>query len=166
MRDRSKTIASLRRMIERPGTPEEGQTARRLLEMMGGENWIPRPFDPAEWPFGTRLFYCYWCYDNDIGTVRTKPPKFVQGQWWMLIKFDRLKQARWVPVTSDLGCHIAKQPFWGDEAETLYRGEIEWKEIDRKFGEKLDSLGIPHKVTEFRMTGDKTKDSSRMSIGE
>jgi hypothetical protein len=37
MRDRSKTIASLRRLIERPGTPQEGETARRLLEMMGGK---------------------------------------------------------------------------------------------------------------------------------
>lgn len=32
MRNRTKTIEALRRLAERPGTPQEGETARRLLE--------------------------------------------------------------------------------------------------------------------------------------
>jgi hypothetical protein len=38
MRNRQQTIQALERFIERPGTPEEGETARRLLEKMQGEN--------------------------------------------------------------------------------------------------------------------------------
>jgi hypothetical protein len=34
MRDRAKTIESLRRLAERPGTPQEGETARRKLREM------------------------------------------------------------------------------------------------------------------------------------
>lgn len=159
MRDRSRTIAALRALAERPGTPEEGETARRMLAIFGGKEWIPRPFNVSEWPAGTRLFYCYWCYDNDAGTVRTKPPKFIQGQWWMLIKFDRLKTARWVPVTSELGCHIATSPFSGDEQESLYRGDVDWKEWDIELAAKL---GVSH--PNFRMTVEPERESRTMNF--
>ena len=32
MRNRTKTIEALRRLAERPGTPQEGETARRILD--------------------------------------------------------------------------------------------------------------------------------------
>jgi len=142
MRDRSKTIASLRRLIERPGTPQEGETARRLLEMMGGKDWVPRPFDASMYPCGTVVYYCYWCYENDRGTVRTKPPKWIQGQWWMLIKFDRLKSARWVPVTSELGCHLGLKPFENNEYQVLSHMDIEWEETYRKMLDEFRACGI------------------------
>jgi len=142
MRDRSKTIASLRRLIERPGTPQEGETARRLLEMMGGKDWVPRPFDASMYPCGTVVYYCYWCYENDRGTIRTKPPKWIQGQWWMLIKFDRLKSARWVPVTSDLGCHLGFEPFVGNDQKVLYLRDVDWEIKDEEFKKSCAALGI------------------------
>lgn len=118
MRNRAKTLASLRRLAERPGTKHEGDTARRMLERMG--EWQGRAFDPAAFPPKTEVYYCYWCYRNERGIVRKPAPKKLQGQWWMLIKFDSLKSPRWVPVTSKLGCHIALRPFKGEEAEILY----------------------------------------------
>src|ERR1700677_2577305 len=142
MRDRSKTIASLRRLIERPGTPQEGETARRLLEMMGGKDWVPRPFIPSMFPVGTVIYYCYWGYENERGTIRTKPPKLIQGQWWMLIKFDRLKNPFWVPVTSELGCHLGLTPFVGNEQKVLYHRDIEWEETYRKMLEEFRAAGI------------------------
>jgi hypothetical protein len=138
MRNKSQTIESLRRLAERPGSPNEGEVARRLLEKLGAKFWNPRPFDPSMFPAGTVVFYCYWCYKNDRGVIRTKPPKRIQGQWWMLIKFDRLKQARWVPVTSDLGCHLSLTPFEGKEAETLYHRDLNWEENILEFVATLD----------------------------
>lgn len=147
MRNRSKTIEALRRLAERPGTPEEGETARALLERLGGgRKWKPRPFDAAMFPQGTRIFYCYWCYRNYPGVVRTKPPKVIDGQWWMLIKFDRLKAPRWVPVTSELGCHIGLVPFEGLEEETLYhRDAWYWEQskmFEQKFADFLKERGV------------------------
>ncbi len=60
----------------------------------------------------------------------------------MRLKFDHLKQPRWVPVTSNLGCHIAAVPFSGNEEETLYRGIVDWQERDREFRESCAVLGI------------------------
>jgi hypothetical protein len=62
----------------------------------------------------------------------------------MLIKFDRLKQARWVPVTSELGCHLSLTPFEGNEQETLYQRDVDWeakmeeriREFTKIFGEE------------------------------
>lgn len=142
MRDRSKTIASLRRLIERPGTPQEGETARLLLEMMGGKDWVPRPFDASMYPCGTVVYYCYWCYENDRGVVCKQPPKFERGQWWMRIQFDRLKQPRWVTVTSELGCHLGFEQFKGHEYETLYHRDIDWEETYRKMLEEFRAMGI------------------------
>lgn len=139
MRNRSKTIEALRRLAERPGTPEEGDTARLFLEKLSGKKraWIPHPLNPAMFPPGTRIYYCYWCYENDAGTVRAKPAKMIEGQWWMLIKFDRLKTPRWVPVTSKLGCHVALEPFEGFEKETLYHRDVEYYERETTFTQKF-----------------------------
>ena len=142
MRDRSKTIAALRRLIERPGTPQEGETALRLLNMLGGKEWVPRPFNPKMFPVGTEVFYCYWCYRNVRGTIINRSPKMRNNECWLGIKFDCYSRARWVPVTSELGCHISLDPFEGNEEEILYRGDIDWQEKDREFQEKLRSLGI------------------------
>ena len=142
MRDRSKTIAALRRLAERPGTPQEGETAIRLLEMMGGKDWVPRPFDASMFPCGTVIYYCYWCYENDRGTIRTKPPKLIRGEWWMLIKFDRLKSARWVPVTSEVGCHLGFVPFKGNDQKVLYHRDIEWEETYRQMLAEFRKYGI------------------------
>ena len=142
MRDRSKTIASLRRLIDRPGTPQEGETARRLLKMMGGKDWVPRPFNASMFPCGTEVFYCYWCYSNDRGTVCKQSPKMERGQWWMRIKFDRLKQPRWVPVTSELGCHLGFTPFEGNDKDVLYHRDADWEETYRKMLEEFKAYGI------------------------
>jgi hypothetical protein len=144
MRNKQKTIESLRRLAERPGSPNEGEIARALLEQLGAKFWKARPFAPSLFPPGTVVYYCYWCYRNDRGVVRTKPPKVIQNQWWMLIKFDRLKQARWVPVTSELGCHLSLTPFEGNEQETLYQRDVDWeakmeeriREFTKIFGEE------------------------------
>ena len=142
MRDRSKTIASLRRLIERPGTPQEGETARRLLEMMGGKDWVPRPFDASMFPCGTVVYYCYWGRENERCTVCKSPPKWIQGKWWMRLKLDRLKNPLWVPVTSDLGCHLGFTPFEGNDFEVLSRMDVDWEETYRKMLEKFRALGI------------------------
>jgi hypothetical protein len=127
MRNRRKTIESLRRLAERPGTPAEGETAHRLLEQMleqmGAKSSPPIPpriFSLGQFPRGTQVYYCYWCYDNARGVIDCNGPKVLDSQIRMRIKFDRLKQPRWVPVTSKHGCHIALAPFRGDEAELLY----------------------------------------------
>jgi hypothetical protein len=70
------------------------------------------------------------------------------GKWWMRIKFDHLKQARWVPVTSHLGCHLGATPFTGNDRETLCRGDEDWQMKDREWRDKLKSLGIKFKDTE------------------
>ena len=142
MRDRSRTIEALRRLAERPGTPAEGETAHRLLEMMGAVEWNARPFDVAIFRPGATVFYCYWCYRNARGTICKQPPRSRRGQWWMRIKFDHLKQPRWVPVTSLLGCHLSLEPFAGNEEETLYRMDLDWQEHDRAFMARLAALGI------------------------
>ena len=137
MRDRAKTIAGLKAMAERPGSPNEGEIAKRLLAQLGVKPWNPKPFNPSMFPRGTVVFYCYWCYRNDRGVIACDAPKSERGQWWMRIKFDRLKQPRWVPVTSPLGCHIDLAPFRGNEAETLYRRDLEWEDREREFIENL-----------------------------
>lgn len=152
MRDRAKTIAGLRAMAERPGSPNEGEIAKRLLAQLGVKPWNPRVFNPSVFPRGTVIFYCYWCYGNDRGVIACDAPKSERGQWWMRIKFDRLKQARWVPVTSLLGCHIDVFPFTGNEAETLYRMDLEWEEKERQLIEKLRKSGIPAERLEMVRT--------------
>lgn len=107
MRNRRKTVASLRSLAERPGTPEEGATARKLLERMVGSVPAPKLFSAAEFPRGTAVFYNYWAYpQNDPCIIVGKKPKIIQGQTWLRMKFAHLKQPRRVPVTSEKGCHI------------------------------------------------------------
>lgn len=141
MRDRQATIEALRRLAERPGTPHEGDTARRLLERMGAPEWVVTELDASLFPVGTEVFYCYWCYRNDRAVVRSLP-KTIQGQQWIRMKFDRLKQARWVPVTSHVGCHIAREPFTGNVEETLYRKDVDWAVKDAEFKQWLRECGI------------------------
>jgi hypothetical protein len=104
---------------------------------MGGISWVPHPFDPAMFPAGTRTFYCYWCYRNTPGEVCKQRPEMRRGEWWMRIRFDHLKQPRWVPVTSQLGCHLSLTPFEGSEEETLYRRNIDWVQMQRDFLKRL-----------------------------
>lgn len=119
-RNRAKTVASLRRLAERPGTRSEGEVAKRMLERFGIHEWHATPYDAAKYPADTRIYYCYWCYRNEAGTVCKQPAKKIQGQWWLRIKFDYLKSPRWVPITSRLGCHISTAKFNGREAEIMY----------------------------------------------
>jgi hypothetical protein len=139
-RNRRRTIESLKRLAERPGTPAEGETARRLLEKMG-ENisppYIGRVFTIANFPRGTRVFYQYWAYENATGAIACDLSKVIQGQIWMRIKFDHLKQARWVPVTSKRGCHLAQKPFHGDEAILL---ENLWVDSVEEFNEWRENI--------------------------
>lgn len=136
MRNRRRTIESLRRLAERPGTPAEGETARRMLEKLGGKI-SPRPgeriFTLSEFPRGTRIWYAYWSYDNAPGRIECSGPKAIEGKLWMRIKFDYLKNPRWVPVTSPLGCHLSTAPFEGEEAQALYHMDWDWEEKAREF---------------------------------
>ena len=79
-----------------------------------------RAFNPADFPWGTEVWYSYWCYRNQHGVIVSQKTLIEQGETWLRIKFDYLKQARWVPVTSRHGCHISKQPFPPQEEEYLY----------------------------------------------
>lgn len=142
MRDRAKTIQALRRMAERPGTTEEGETAKQLLEKFGSQVWIPRPFEHSQYPRGTRIYYCYWCYRNEAGMIASDKIRHDRGEVWMRIKFDSLRQPRWVPVTSPLGCHLGFAPFSGNNEETLYRMDEDWKLVDEEFIAKMRKLGF------------------------
>lgn len=126
MRNRGKTIASLRRLAERPGTPAEGETARRLLEKMEASLPTPKLFKIELFPRGTRIFYNYWCYGNMHGTIVGKAPKTVKGRIWMRIKFDYLKHPRWVPVTRELGGHLSLTALPPDEVNYLWGIQPEW----------------------------------------
>lgn len=136
MRDRRKTIESLRRLAERPGTPEEGETAQKLLEKMLDNNPKGIRFEAQKFPIMTEVWYAYWCYRNQHGWIASKETKTVEGQIWVRIKFDHLKQARWVPVMSDFGCHLSLTPFSEADAEYLYteawRPKIDWDGILRE----------------------------------
>ncbi len=121
MRNRRKTIESLRRLAERPGTAAEGDTARLLLERMQGFIRPKRPFSELEFPRFTKIYYNYWAYgSNDGGVIVGKKPRQIQGQIWLRIKFDHLKSPRSVPVTSTKhGCHISRVPLSQDESDEL-----------------------------------------------
>ena len=120
MRNRHKTIESLQRLADRPGTRHEGETARKLLGQMVGNLPILKPFDPTEFPRGTKVFYNYWAYPfNCPAAIVGKETKLIQGETWIRMKFDHLKQARRVPVTSAKGCHISKDRISADDAEYL-----------------------------------------------
>ena len=111
-----------------------------MLEQMGAkpkQSFPVLPFDAAKFPPGTRIFYCYWCYSNKAGTVRKLPPRWIQGRWWMHVKFDHLKQPRWVPVTSEKGCHIATEPFTGDFARWM---ELSWVEDLEDHDARMEDL--------------------------
>lgn len=139
MKNKSKTIDALRRVAERPGSPNEGEIAKRLLAQLGVKHWTPRQFIRSDWLKGKEVFYCYWCYRNDHGVIASDKTQVHRGETWLRIKFDRLKQPRWVPVTSPLGCHIGTEPFTGNESETLYRRDLDWEEHDREFLERMRS---------------------------
>lgn len=120
-RDRRKTIAALRRLAERPGTPAEGETARRLLEKMAPMRTV-KPFLSAEFPRGVAVFYNYWAYrENEPCLIVGKEPKLIDGKTWLRMKFDKLKQPRWVPVTSVMGCHISRTPLPSEESDYMCR---------------------------------------------
>ena len=125
MRDRRQTIAALRRLADRPGTPHEGDTARRMLRKMEANNPPdpppmppPKPFDASRFPRGTNVFYNRWAYPINDPCVVLSEPKIIEGQTWIRMKFQHLKQPRWVPVTSSKGCHISILPL--DEIDALY----------------------------------------------
>jgi hypothetical protein len=149
-RNRSKTIESLRRLAERPGTVHEGEIARHLLEQMGALSWTGLPFDGGMFPTGTVVFYCYRCYRNERGVICKQTPSSRHGQWWMRIKFDYLKQPRWVPVTSPLGCHLSREPFTGDKADTLYNMNIDWKENQRELFRKFRTILTRENIERMR----------------
>ncbi len=122
MRNRRQTIESLKRLAERPGTPHEGEVARKMLERMAGNVPQPKPFNASDFPRGTTVYYNYWAYlTNEKCVIVGREPKTIQGQIWLRMQFDRLKQPRRVPVTSSKGCHISKTPLSEADAEYLYK---------------------------------------------
>jgi hypothetical protein len=121
VRNRHKTIDSLRRLAERPGTKAEGETAKAMLDKMLQSCPQRKPFNAAEFPRGTEVFYNYWAYPtNDPCVIVGKQPKVIQGQTWVRMKFNHLKHPRSVPVTSRKGCHISKTPLSEQDAEYFY----------------------------------------------
>ena len=125
MRNRRKTIESLQRLAERPGTKAEGETARKLLEKMTANSPSLKPFSIAEFPRGTAVFYNQWAYpQNDPCVIVGREPKIIKGQVWLRMKFNHLAQPRRVPVTSPKGCHISKYPLSDEDA--FYFHEQPW----------------------------------------
>lgn len=126
MRDKQRTIESLRRLAERPGTPQEGETARRILEKMVENSKTTqrsrgRVFNHSDFPVLAEVWYSYWCYPNQHGYIVGSKIKQTEGRIWMRIKFDHLKQPRWVPVTSsECGCHISRTAWADADAGWLY----------------------------------------------
>jgi hypothetical protein len=126
MRNRRKTIESLRRLAERPGTKHEGEVARQMLERMEGSNSSLKVFDfkLCEFPIGTDVFYNYWAYPKNSRAVVMKGKdghfKVIEGKTWMRLKFDNLKSPRWVPVTSVKGSHISKTPLSNEDAQYMH----------------------------------------------
>jgi hypothetical protein len=120
MRNRRKTIESLERLADRPGTKSEGEVARKMLERMRGSTKAPKPFNNADFPRGSIVWYNYWCYRNERGVIVGRDPKTIQGEAWVRIKFDRSKNACRVPVTSRFGCHLSLTPLGSEESEYLY----------------------------------------------
>ena len=125
VRNRRRTIAALRRLAERPGTPHEGIVAKIMLERMAGNSPQPKPFRLADFPLGTAVFYNYWAYpQNDPCTIaagrRGVLHQTCAGQTWMRLRFNHLKQPRWVPVTSVKGSHISKEPLSEADAKYLH----------------------------------------------
>jgi hypothetical protein len=121
MRDRRKTVESLRRLAERPGTKAEGEVAKRMLKRMAGDVPTPKKFSAAEFSRGTAVFYNYWAYpQNDPCVIVGKEPKIIAGETWVRMRFTHLKQPRRVPVTSAKGCHISKTPLSTADAEYMY----------------------------------------------
>lgn len=57
MRDKQRTIESLRRLAERPGTPQEGETARKKLRDMEARETprVPPPPVPNTARWGDRV---------------------------------------------------------------------------------------------------------------
>ena len=126
MRNRHKTIESLRRLAERPGTKHEGEVARQILERMEGNTPLPKvfPFNGSDYPVGTEVFYNYWAYPKNDPCAVTKGRdgayKVIGNQTWMRLKFDHLKSARWVPVTSVKGSHISRTPLSNEDAQYMH----------------------------------------------
>lgn len=117
-----KTIEALKRLAERPGTLHEGETARRMLEKMVGSVPTVKPFRIEDFPRGTSVFYNYWAYPQNAPCVVVgKFPRVIKGETWLRLRFEHLKQPRWVPVTSAKGSHISKVALSAEEAGYLYK---------------------------------------------
>ena len=92
-----------------------------MLERLAGKIQISKPFNAAEFPRGTAVFYNYWAYpQNDPCVIVGKEPKVIQGRTWLRMRFTHLKQPRRVLVESAKGCHISKTPLEPQDAEDLY----------------------------------------------
>ena len=121
MRNRAQTLESLKRLADRPGTVEEGRTAKRLLERMKVHAPACRPFNLTVFPRGAKAYYNYWAYStNEPCTVACDQYRTVEGRIWMRLKFDSLKSPRWVPVTSAKGCHLSIAPLSARDSDYLY----------------------------------------------
>jgi hypothetical protein len=124
-RNRLQTIEALRRLAARPGTKHEGETASRMLDRMVKNNFAPKPFSLESFPLGSAVFYNYWAYPQNCpcivceGRGHTRA-KVIQSQTWMRLRFAHLKQPRWVPVTSERGCHISLVPLSEQDAHEMY----------------------------------------------
>lgn len=127
MSDRRKTMAALKRLADRPGTPGEGAVARAMLERMEANTAVrpaPKPFRFEDFPIGCQVYYNRWAYpENDpciVFPMKTAPHfRTIEGQIWMRLSFTHLKRPRWVPVTSSKGCHISLTPLSPADAEYL-----------------------------------------------
>jgi hypothetical protein len=121
MRNRRKTIESLKRLAERPGTKHEGVVAHQMLKRMLGNIPDVIAFRADDFPAGTTVFYNYWAYpENDVCLVMSKSPKIIHRQTWLRLAFIHLRRTRWVPVTSAKGCHISKTPLSSEDAHYMY----------------------------------------------
>ena len=62
-----------------------------------------------------------------------------------MVDADKIRQtevARWVPVTSELGCHLGLKPFENNDYQVLSHMDIDWEETYRKMLEEFRAMGI------------------------
>lgn len=65
---------------------------------------------------GDRVYYNYWAYSpNCPATVAGYLRGDSRSWFWILLKFDHLKQVRSVPIYSRLGWHLSSEPVLNGE---------------------------------------------------
>lgn len=127
MRDRAQTVAKLENLAARPGTPQEGETARRKLkeqrakqvdEMVYSE---PVGFDASRFPAGTVVYY------NSQISRPNRRAVVMDALFWLdkkeqyfRMRFDDRHSAATVCVHFNGKTYISAKPLDEDELRVLH----------------------------------------------